>query len=56
MPGKPVGTPMNLDTLSFDDKRNVLEAVNIIKEKICGKIKGITCAYGSKKKQYLEEG
>ena len=53
MSGKPVVTPINPDTLSFDDKSKVLEAVNVIKEKICVKIKGRTCAYGSKKKQYI---
>ena len=36
---KPVVTPIDPDKLSFEDKRKVLEAVNIIKENICGKIK-----------------
>ena len=30
-----------------------LDAVNLIKEKRCGKIKGRTCANGSKQRQYL---
>ena len=50
MPGKPFVTPINLYTLSFGDKRKALQAVNMIKEKICGKIKVITCAGGSKQK------
>ena len=32
-----------------------LEAVNLIKEKRCGELKGHTCADGSRQKQYLKE-
>ena len=30
--------------------------MNLINEKVCGKIKGRTCAYGSEKKRYPKEG
>ena len=53
MTGKPFVAPIKPNTLSFDDKMKVLEAVNLIKEKICGKIKGRTCAYGSNQKYAL---
>ena len=53
---KPFVGPINPDTLSFYDKKNVLEAVNLIKEKRCGKIKGRTCIDVSKKKKYRKEG
>ena len=53
MTGKPFVTPINTDTLSFDDKSKTLESVNLTKEKKCGKIKGRSCAYGSKKKKIL---
>ena len=35
------------DKLTDEQKRNALNAVNLIKEKRCGKIKGRTCANGS---------
>ena len=50
MPVKLVVAQINPDTLSFDDKSKALEAVNLIKEKRCGKIKERPCAYGSKQK------
>ena len=37
IPGIPVVTPINPDTLSFDNKRYSLEVVNLVKEKMCGK-------------------
>ena len=55
MPGKPVVTLINPDTLLFGDKRKSLESVNLIKEKICDKIKGITCADDSNPKKYPKE-
>ena len=51
MSGKPGVTPIDLDTLYFEDKSKALEAVNMIKEKICGKIKGRACADGIKQKK-----
>ena len=56
MPGKPVVTPINPYTLSFDDKRKVSEAVNMIKQKICRKIKERNYTDVSKQKIYLKEG
>ena len=54
MPGKIFVTPINTETLSFYYKSKALEAVNLIKEKICGKIKGRTCTDGGKKKIHLK--
>ena len=48
MPGKPIVSPVDYHTLSDEDKRQALETVNLIKEKRSGKIKGRTCANGSK--------
>jgi hypothetical protein len=55
MPGKPVFGVCDSTKLSWEEKRQALEAVNLIKEKRCGKIKGRTCANGSKQRQYLKE-
>ena len=52
-PGKPVVEPADANLLSPADKKRALEAVNIIAEKRCGKIKGRTCADGSKQKRFL---
>ena len=49
MPGKLVFTPINIYTFYFYDKRKELDTDNLIKDKRCEKIKGRTCAYGSKK-------
>ena len=51
MPGKKVVTAINPETLSAEDKAKSLNAVNIIKQKRDGKIKGRTCADGSKQKR-----
>jgi hypothetical protein len=56
VPGKPVVDPVDPTTISHDEKRQALEAVNLIKEKRCGRIKGRTCANGSKQRQFLKEG
>ena len=56
MPGKPVFGTINPNTLTREEKRRALEAVNLIKKKRCGKIKGRTCANGSKQKRYLKHG
>ena len=47
MPGKPVVGPIPFTDLTEKDRSEVLEAVNLIKEKRCGKLKGCTCANGS---------
>ena len=56
MEGKPVTTPIGTDKLSYKDNRMELETVNIIKQNRNRKIKGRTCADGSKQKRYLKEG
>ena len=48
MKGKPVVTPMNPDLLTKEEKAQALEAVNLIKEKRDGMLKGRTCANGKK--------
>ena len=53
MPGKKVVTAINPETLSTEDKVKLLNAVNLIKQKQDGTIKGRTCADGSKQKIYL---
>ena len=50
MEGKPVFTPIDTCMLSYEEKRMALDMVNLIKEKRNGKIKGRTCADGSKQK------
>ena len=56
MTGIPVVTPINPYTLSFDDTMKVIESANMIKDNICGEIKGRICADNSNKKRYLKEG
>ena len=41
------------DSLTRDDKRKALRAVNLIKIKRCGKVKGRTCADGSVQRNYV---
>lgn len=41
------------DILSEDNKRKALRAVNLIKIKRCGKVKGRTCADGSVQRNYV---
>jgi len=53
MPGKPVVQPVDVDTLSQKMQEQAMEAVNLIKVKRCGKVKGRTCANGSKQRKYL---
>ena len=55
MPGKPVYGTINIEVLSSEDKKKSLESVNLIKEKQCVNIKGITCENGSRQKRYLKE-
>jgi len=42
--------------VSNEEKRRALEAVKLIKKKRRGKIKGRTCADGSKQKRFLKHG
>ena len=48
--------PQDASVLTNEEKKRALEAVNLIKEKRTGKIKGRTCANGSKQKRYLKRG
>jgi hypothetical protein len=41
------------DELTAQHKRDALHAVNLINEKRCGRVKGRTCADGSKQKAYI---
>ena len=54
-PGKPVVGEVNPDTLSEKQKNQALSAVNLVKEKRNGTIKGRTCANGSKQHRYLKD-
>ena len=56
MPGKPVIEPIELDELTPEMKSTAMNAINLIAEKACGKIKGRSCADGSKQKRYLKDG
>ena len=47
--------PTPWESLTDEDKRQALDAVNLIKQKRCGKIKGRCAANGSRQKQYLKE-
>ena len=48
-------TAIDSDILSAEEKSKALNAVNIIKQKIDGTIKGRTCADGSNQERYLEK-
>jgi hypothetical protein len=53
---KSVFEPVDAEKLSSDQKRAALRAINLIKEKRCGKLKGRTCADGrSQRGQYTKE-
>jgi hypothetical protein len=54
--GKPVFAPQDYSKMTNDEKLKTLEAVNLIKEKRDGTIKGRSCANGSKQRKYLKEG
>ena len=41
---------------TMEEEKQALEAVNLIKKKRCDKLKGRTCADGSKQKIYLKHG
>ena len=53
MPGYKGKTKIDPDILSAEDKEKELNAVDLIKQKICGTIKGRTCDDVSKQKIYL---
>ena len=55
VPGKPVVAPVDAFSLTDLEKRNALQAVNLIKEKYNGDIKGRACANGSKQRKCLKQ-
>ena len=52
---KPVIEAISHDILTDEDKRKALDAVNIIELKRDGRLKGRSCANGSKQRSYLSE-
>ena len=52
---KPAVVPLNPDELTDSERRQAIEAVNLIKGEINGITKGRTYANGSKQKVYLKE-
>ena len=54
--GNPVVIPLDPYKLTTQEKREALEAVNLIKEKRCGKLKGRTCANGARQRRFIKEG
>ena len=50
---KSVFGSINPDALTIHQKREALRAVNLIKQKRCGKIKGRTCADGRRQRKYI---
>ena len=56
MPNTPVILPHDPTKLTRTEKREAFEAVNLIKGKRTGAIKGHTCANGSKQWSFLKDG
>ena len=54
--GKPVICAEDPDSLSRQEKFEALEAINLIKEKRDGRIKGRTCANGAKQRRFVKDG
>ena len=52
-PGKPVVEPISPDSITEKEEKEALEAVNLIKEKRNGDVKGRTCADGSRQRRFL---
>ena len=55
MPGKPFVTEINPDSITEEEKKKALDAVNLIELKRDGRVKGRSCANGSKQRRYLKE-
>ena len=53
--GKPVIVPILFETLTDNDQKEALEAVNLIAQKRCGCIKGRTCANGARQRKYIKD-
>ena len=56
IPSNLVIQPIPFEELTPKDKKEALEAVNIIAKRRSGKIKGRTCANGSRQCKYLKDG
>ena len=54
MKGKHVVEPITYISLSSKDKKEALEAINLIKEKRDGSIKGRSCTNGAKQRRFLK--
>ena len=54
-PGKPVIVPIPFELLCDEDKKGALEAVNLIAQKRCGRIKGKPCANGSWQCKFIKD-
>ena len=54
LPSNPVIVPIAIESLTEEDKRKSLEAVNLIEVKRCGKIKGRTCTNGSRQRHFVK--
>ena len=54
MKGKPVVCPILYSTLTPKEKKEALEAINLIKEKRDGSLKGRSCANGAKQRRFLK--
>ena len=48
--------PQDPTKLTSQEKREALEAINLIKEKRCGKLKARTCANGARQRRFIKEG
>ena len=56
MDGKPVVEPIGPDSITAKEREEALEAVNLIKLKRSGDVKGRSCANGKKQRKYVKEG
>ena len=55
VPGKPVVAPIRLEDITPEEMPQVMEAVNLIKRKRNGTMKGRSCINGSKQKKFLKQ-
>ena len=52
--GNPAIVHICIEPLTEGDKKKTLEAVNLIKVKRCGKVKGMTCANGLRQRNFVK--
>jgi hypothetical protein len=53
VPGKPAVIPTDASSITDNEKKRALKAVNLIKEKRTGELKGRSCVSGSVQRKYL---